>query len=134
MQPNGSCVLGKIGYLDVTLKDFNSNALVKANISVYIKTGNTYSLKETKTDVNHALFYISDITPHQIRVSGTEVKGYIQPVPVDVNGVDQNKVILLEYSTELNSGDINVNVQQNDFQYIMQQFIYFMVLVNIMIN
>ena len=115
MQPNGSCVLGKIGYLDVTLKDFNSNALVKANISVYIKTGNTYSLKETKTDVNHALFYISDITPHQIRVSGTEVKGYIQPVPVDVNGVDQNKVILLEYSTELNSGDINVNVKQNDF-------------------
>jgi len=111
---DGTCILGKVGYIDVTLKDQNTDDSVNGDISLWGKIKDTNSvykyLGKTSIDTNHAIFNVLDTYNYRIVVTNTEENGYIQPEPYDLNSIDQNIIILLEYSSELNSGTIGVNV------------------------
>lgn len=113
MNPDGTCQLGTLGYIDVTLKDQNTMSLVKGNISLWKKSNdsNSFSLVATRADVNRTEFNVLTDYIYQIRVSGTEQYGYLPPNPELINTLDVNKVIYLEYQSWLNSGDVNVNVK-----------------------
>jgi len=113
---DGTCVLGTVGYLDVTLKDANSGSPVNGDVTLWGKVKDTNApykdLGKTIDDTNHAVFDVLDTYVYKVFVTNTEVNGYLQPDPQDVNGIDKNIIILLEYSSELNSGTIGVNVTE----------------------
>lgn len=114
---NGVCVVGNIKYIDVSLKDANSLALVTADISLYRKAidSNVYTIESTRNDINHTVFYVLSNYSYRIIVSGTQEIGYIQPAPLDVTTLDSNQVIYLTYSSALNSGTIGVNTKKNGY-------------------
>ncbi len=112
---DGTCSIGRPGYISVTLKDANTGAPVYADIILDSKlkdTDNNYSIQEhIAQDTNHYTFNVLDFYNYRVRVLNTEDSGYLQPDPFVVNGIDTNVIIPLEFSSELNSGMIGVNVK-----------------------
>jgi len=115
---DGSCTIGRPGYISVTLKDVNSGEPVYADITLDSKlkeSDQNFSLGEhIARDTNFYTFNVIDFYNYRVRVLNTEESGYLQPDPVTVNGIDQNITVNLEYSSSLNSGDISVNVKSAD--------------------
>lgn len=118
--PNGvGCTIGRLTNLIVKLKDQNTSAPVKGNISVYKRDQNVSNLITTIKDVNQTTFVLNANNNYRIQVSNTEDNGYLPPTPIDVNNLsaDMNTTIEvpLEYLSSLNSGSINVNVTKNGY-------------------
>jgi len=113
MNPDGSCLIGTLGYIDVTLKDQNTLESINGDISLWKKDldTNTFSLVATRSDVNKTLFNVLTDNTYQLRVSNTEQYGYLPPNPEIITTLDTNKIIYLEYQSWVNSGDVNVNVK-----------------------
>lgn len=113
-QTSDGCTIGNIGYLNVELLDVDTNEEVIGNILLYSKlkgTDSNYSSTgQIVVEESSANFDLIDLYDYQVRVSGTEDYGYISPEPYDVNSLDQNITIYLEYASELNSGIVSVNV------------------------
>ena len=140
--PNGECVIGNVGYLNVNLWDVNNTSQeVFGDISLYHKPKDeNVSYQDSGISVSNssnAHFDIVDLYDYRIIVSDTEDEGYISPDPYDVSGIDQNVDLYLEYSSELNSGDIGVSVKNeqgyslsNSKVYLFREFEDEYVLVN----
>ena len=113
-QTDQGCTIGNIGYLNVELQDIDTNDEVIGNILLYSKlkgTDENYSSTgQIIAQESSANFSIIDLYDYQVRVSDTEDYGYISPEPYDINSLDQNIIIYLEYASELNSGTVSVNV------------------------
>jgi len=106
-----SCSVGVYKHIDVTLKDKETKEPVIADIEIFRKTNDSNSFLTTglkETDTNHSLFYVFEGYQYQIRVMNTTAQGYLLPEPVTLQTLDTNITIELEYSSELNSGDVNV--------------------------
>lgn len=118
IKENNCCKIGKLGYLGVKLVDINGiDREIKGDISIFRKTKtNSYQLLETKRDVNSYVFYVP-LDSYKIVVTNTEEYGYFPSTPVDVNEIDRNITISLEYSSSLNTGEIGVNVTRNNYNY-----------------
>ncbi len=110
---NDECEFDIYGYIDVSLRDLNTHQPVTANIEIYKKPSDLNVFEPTGLtayDVNHARFDVPEGYQYQVRVMNTISQGYLPPAPVNVQSLNTNIVIDLEYSSELNSGDVNVNV------------------------
>ncbi len=110
--------------LIILLADANGNTTreLKGDITLYKKTTdrNLITSIGTRDDVNRAVFTLEDTTNARYRISviNTEEYGYYAPDILDVNYLsDTNTTITIpiEYSTELNSGKIGVNVKRNGY-------------------
>jgi len=117
IKSDGSCTIGTPGYIDVTLKDKDSGEPVFADITLESKlkdSDQNFSFSDhIALDTNHYVFNVIDFYDYKVRVINTENKGYLSPDPVVVTNLDSNIVVSLEYSSELNSGKIGVNVKNN---------------------
>lgn len=107
--------------LNIVLIDANGNTTreIKGDISLYTKRidSNLVTVIGTREDVNKATFTLpstSGVT-YKISVTNTENYGYFAPDILDLNYFDNNTTITipLEYSSELNTGKIGVNVSRN---------------------
>jgi len=114
-QQGDTCILGNVGYLDVILKDSNTNEEVVADIALYYKPkdqNQVYtSTGQTTNNTSNTTFNVIDLYDYQVRLYNTEASGYINPEPYTVNSIDQNITIYLEYASELNSGTVGVNIK-----------------------
>jgi hypothetical protein len=112
---DGTCTIGNPGYISVTLKDSNTSEPVFADITLESKlkdSDQNYSFTEyIAIDTNHFVFDVVDFYNYRVRVLNTEEKGYLLPDPIEVTSLDSNITVLLEFSSELNSGKIGVNVK-----------------------
>lgn len=112
------CSVGIYKYIDVTLKDKDTQEPVFADIEIYRKELDSNSFSPTglkETDTNHSLFYVFDGYQYQVKVINTTEKGYLTPLPVTLQNLDTNITIELEYSSALNSGDVNVLVTRQGY-------------------
>ena len=111
---------GKI--LNIVLADANGNTTreIRGDISLYTKRLDTNLVTSigTREDVNRATFSLpvntSSVT-YKLSVTNTEHYGYYAPDIMDLNYFDNNATITvpLEYSSELNTGKIGVNVKRS---------------------
>ncbi len=137
---DGSCSIGIPGYIDVTLLDSETEEPVFADITLEYKlkdSNESYSsLGSVLRNKSHAIFDVLDFYTYRVRVLNTEENGYLQPDPVLVDGIDKNIIVYLEYSSELNSGVIGVNVKNQEINvnsarvYLYREFEDDFVLVN----
>lgn len=115
--PDGTCKLGTPGYIDVRLEDKNSSLPVYADIVLESKlkdSDSNFSIQTIKHNASHHVFNVLDFYSFRVSVVNSEKTGYIAPDPILVTNIDTNVVFKLEYSSELNSGDINVLVLNNE--------------------
>jgi hypothetical protein len=112
---------GKI--LNVVLVDANGNTEreIRGDITIYTKRTDTNLVKAvgTREDTNKAIFSLpvaSSVT-YRISVTNTEDYGYFAPDIINLNSFDNNATITvpLEYSSELNTGKIGVNVSRSTY-------------------
>lgn len=112
---------GKI--LNVVLVDANGNTEreIRGDITIYTKRTDTNLVKAvgTREDTNKATFSLpvaSSVT-YRISVTNTEDYGYFAPDIINLNSFDNNATITvpLEYSSELNTGKIGVNVSRSTY-------------------
>ena len=120
LKTGSCCQIGRLGYINVNLVDANGDTtrVVKGDITIYKKNtdSNGYQSIETREDVNSANFFVLTGN-YKIAVTNTEDYGYFPATPVDVNGVDRNISIPLEYSSVLNTGIIGVKVKKENYNY-----------------
>ncbi len=110
---NDSCQLGIYKYIDVSLRDQETHETVFADIKIYRKPEDSNIFQATgleAIDVNRSVFDVIEGPQYQVRVMNTEEKGYLRPKPITIETLDTNITVDLEFSSELNSGDINVTV------------------------
>ncbi|HPV66382.1 MAG TPA: carboxypeptidase-like regulatory domain-containing protein [archaeon] len=109
--------------LNVVLVDANGNTEreIRGDITIYTKRTDTNLVKAvgTREDTNKATFSLpvaSSVT-YRISVTNTENYGYFAPDIINLNSFDNNATITvpLEYSSELNTGKIGVNVSRSAY-------------------
>lgn len=124
---NNCCQIGKLGYINVTLIDINNDTTreIKGDIELFKKNigKDGYTRIDRKFDTNFANFSVISGT-YKIYVRNTEDYGYYAPDPVDVNTIDKNVIIPLEYSSTLNTGAINVNVKRSGYNRVANVYIF----------
>lgn len=124
---NNCCQIGRIGYINVTLVDANgiTSREVKGDITLFKKNtdNNGYQSIATRNDVNFANFMMLSGN-YKITVTDTEDYGYFPSDPIDVNGIDRNISVPLEYSSVLNSGMVGVNVNRGGFNRVASVYLY----------
>lgn len=121
----GNIVLSKGGKtLSVVLIDANGDTEreIKGDITIYTKTDtNLVTSVGTRRDVNYATFSLpvnSRLVTYRISVTNTEEYGYFAPDIINLDNFDNNATITvpLEYSSELNTGKIGVNVSRSTYK------------------
>jgi len=122
------CQIGSLGYLNITLVDANgiSTREIKGDITIFKRNidGNNFQSIATRRDVNFSTFYLLKGNNYRLAVTNTEDYGYFPPSPIDINALDRNIQIPLEYSSRLNTGSIGTNVRRNNFPSFAHVYLY----------
>lgn len=108
--------------LNVALVDANGNTEreIKGDITLYTKTDTDIVTSiGIREDTNFATFSVpvDNSVTYRIAVTNTEEYGYVPDIK-NIDGFDNNATITipLEYSSELNTGKIGVNVSRSSYK------------------